>query len=61
LEALPTVKKKHKIYRSSISGEIVSREYAEANPDTTQAETIETGSDNKEDGDEQADTTEKGN
>lgn len=33
-------KKKHKIYRSSVSGEIVTKDFALANPSTTVCETI---------------------
>lgn len=32
---------KRKIYRSAVTGKLVSKEYAEANPDTTVAETVE--------------------
>lgn len=32
------VERRRRKYRDSISGEYVSREYAEANPDTTQGE-----------------------
>lgn len=46
------MKKKHKVRRSAETGEFVTKEYAEEHKATTTTETVETGSDNKEDGDE---------
>jgi Mg/Co/Ni transporter MgtE len=52
-EMREVMQKKHKIYRDASSGHLVTKEYAEANPDTTVSEVIRTGtdegSDNKED------------
>lgn len=46
--------KKHKIYRSAVTGEFISKDEAEANPRESVSETVTTretgGSDNKEDG-----------
>jgi hypothetical protein len=47
------MKKKHKVRRSSVSGEFITKEEAEANPRESTSETVITGdegSDNKEDG-----------
>jgi hypothetical protein len=48
-EMREVMQKKHKIYRDAKTGKIVTEEYAKAHPDTTEAETVKTGSDNKED------------
>jgi hypothetical protein len=50
------MKKKHKVRRSAETGEFVSKEYAEANPSTTETETVETESDNKDEQGERANT-----
>jgi hypothetical protein len=58
-EMREAMKKKHKIFRDASSGHLVTKEYAEAHPDTTVSEVIRTGtdegSDNKEDGSQEID------